>query len=102
MKMESRQKIVDCFRQWRRRLTLSARAAAADDGYTLVELLVVLTIISLLVGLAGPRVLAYLGDSKVKTTRLQIDGFNAALDLFYLDVGRYPTASEGLEVLVQA
>ncbi len=60
-----------------------------------------LTIISLLVGLVGPRVLNYLSDSKVKTARLQIEGFSSALDLFYLDAGRYPTAEEGLSVLIQ-
>ena len=83
------------------RLKRGIKAGSTDDGYTLVELLVVLTIISLLVGLVGPRVLGYLGDSKVKTARLQIEGFGAALDLFYLDSGRYPSASEGLNILVQ-
>jgi len=68
-------------------------------GYTLVEMLVVLTIISLILGLVGPRVLAYLGDSRVKTARLQIESFSSSLDLFYIDAGRYPSASEGLEAL---
>jgi len=71
------------------------------DGFTLVEMLVVLTIISLIVGLVGPRVLNYLGESKVKTARLQIENFGSALDLFYLDTGRYPSGSEGLEALTQ-
>ena len=73
--------------------------SAASAGYTLVEMLVVLTIISLILGLVGPRVLAYLGDSRVKTAKLQIESFGSALDLFYIDAGRYPTASEGLEAL---
>jgi general secretion pathway protein G len=74
---------------------------AASAGYTLIEILVVLTIISLLLGLVGPRVLSYLGESRVKTTRLQIESFGSALDLFYLDTGRYPTSSEGLDALAQ-
>ncbi|MFG1347099.1 type II secretion system major pseudopilin GspG [Xanthobacter autotrophicus DSM 431] len=73
----------------------------AQAGYTLVELLVVITIIGLIVALVGPRVLGYLGDSKVKTARIQIQGFSSALDLYYLDVGRYPMTAEGLAALVQ-
>jgi len=71
----------------------------ASAGYTLIEMLVVLTIISLILGLVGPRVLAYLGESRVKTAKLQIESFGSALDLFYVDSGRYPTTAEGLEAL---
>jgi general secretion pathway protein G len=74
---------------------------ATKAGYTLIEMLVVLTIISLILGLVGPRVLAYLGTSKVKTAKLQIENFSSSLDLFYLDTGRYPTNSEGLAALAQ-
>jgi len=74
---------------------------AASAGYTLIEILVVLTIISLVLGLVGPRVLSYLGESKVKTAKLQIESFGSALDLFYLDTGRYPTSAEGLDALAQ-
>jgi len=72
-----------------------------EHGYTLVEILVVLTIISMLMALVGPRVLNYLSDSKVKTARIQIEGFSSALDLYYLDNGRYPSASEGLAALMK-
>lgn len=71
-----------------------------DGGFTLVELLVVLVILSLIMGLVGPRVLSYLSDSRVRAASLQIDSLSAALDLFYLDTGRYPSESEGLDVLV--
>ena len=60
-----------------------------------------LTIISLILGLIGPRVLNYLGELRVKTAKLQIESFGSALDLFFLDAGRYPTTSEGLNALVQ-
>jgi general secretion pathway protein G len=74
---------------------------AADDGFTLIELLVVLTIIGLVMGLIGPRVLGYLSESRSKTAKLQIESFSSSLDLFYLDTGRYPTTSEGLEALAR-
>lgn len=77
------------------------RSRDSEAGYTLVELLVVITIIGLIVALVGPRVLNYLGESKVKTARIQIQGFASALDLYYLDTGRYPMTSEGLSALVQ-
>jgi general secretion pathway protein G len=73
----------------------------AQRGFTLVEMLVVITIIGLIMGLVGPRVLNYLGESKVKTARIQIKSFESALNLFYLDAGRYPTTSEGLAALVK-
>src|SRR2546430_16736971 len=72
-----------------------------EDGFTLVEILVVITIIGLIMGLVGPRVLNYLSESKVKAATIQIQSFMSALDLFYLDLGRYPTTSEGLAALVQ-
>ncbi len=64
-------------------------------------MLVVIAIIGMVMGLIGPRVLNYLGEAKVKTAKLQIESFSSALDLFYLDVGRYPSAGEGLTALAQ-
>ena len=72
-----------------------------DGGFTLVELLVVLVILSLIMGLVAPRVLGYLSDARVRSAKLQIDSLSAALNLFYLDAGRYPSQSEGLGVLVK-
>jgi general secretion pathway protein G len=72
-----------------------------DAGFTLVEILVVITIIGLIMAIVGPRVLNYLGESKVKAAKIQIESFSSALDLYYLDMGRYPTTSDGLTALVQ-
>jgi general secretion pathway protein G len=72
-----------------------------EAGFTLVEILVVITIIGLIMAIVGPRVLNYLGESKVKAAKIQIESFSSAIDLYYLDMGRYPTSSDGLTALVQ-
>jgi general secretion pathway protein G len=76
------------------------RRADRQRGFTLIEMLVVITIIGLIMALVGPRVLNYLSESRVKAARIQIQSFASALDLFYLDAGRYPSGSEGLDALV--
>jgi general secretion pathway protein G len=73
----------------------------SQQGFTLVEMLVVITIIGLIMGLIGPRVLNYLSESKVKAAKIQLQSFAGALDLFYLDAGRFPSTSEGLSALMQ-
>lgn len=77
------------------------QAEDGEAGFTLVELLVVLVILVLLASIIGPRVIGYLGSSRGKTAQVQIEGLVTSLELFHLDVGRYPTTSEGLEVLVK-
>src|SRR5664279_2669618 len=79
-----------------------AFARQMKAGFTLVEVLIVLAIISLIVGLIGPRVLGYLSSSRVKSAHVQIESFKSALELFHLDAGRYPTTAEGLKALVTA
>ena len=80
-----------------RRLKLRSHDQA---GYTIVEVLVVLSIIALIMGFVGPRVLSYLSDSKIKAAKIQISNLSAAIDLYYLDTGKFPTVDEGLDVLV--
>lgn len=70
-------------------------------GFTLVEMLVVLAIIGLISALVGPRVLSQLTDSRERAAQLQIEAFSSALDIFFIDVGRYPLEAEGLGALLQ-
>jgi general secretion pathway protein G len=77
------------------------RRRRSQAGFTLVEILVVITIIGLIMALVGPRVLNYLGESKVKAAKIQIESFSSALDLYFLDLGRYPSSNEGLAALTR-
>jgi general secretion pathway protein G len=80
---------------------INQKAAHGQRGFTLIELLVVLVILGLLAGLVGPQILRYLGSAKSDTAQLQIAELGAALDLFHLEVGRYPTTNEGIAALVE-
>jgi general secretion pathway protein G len=64
--------------------------------------LVVLVILGLLAAVATPQVMKYLSRAKTQSAALQIHNLGAALDLYRLDVGRYPSTEEGLNSLVQA
>lgn len=72
-----------------------------NRGFTLLELLVVLAILALIAAFAGPQVLKYLGGAKSDAARVQIDNLATTLDLYRLEVGRYPSEDEGLTALVE-
>lgn len=69
-------------------------------GFTLIEILVVLAIIGLMAGLVGPKVMKQFTAAKTKTARLQIEDLAGALDMYRLDIGRYPGSDQGLAALV--
>lgn len=71
-----------------------------DAGLTLLELLVVVTILVILTVAIGTVALNYLGGAKSDAARLQVSQIEAGLDLYKLDVGRYPDGREGLAALV--
>jgi general secretion pathway protein G len=81
----------------------TAAPLAASAGFTLLEILVVLVILGLVAAvIAGPQVFRQLGAAKSETARLQLERIAGALDLYRLEVGRYPTAQEGgLRALVE-
>jgi general secretion pathway protein G len=73
-----------------------------QQGITLIELMVVMVILGLLAALVAPRMFGKVGQAKRKATYTQIELFGTALDAFRLDVGRYPSTSEGLEALLKS
>ena len=73
-----------------------------ESGFTLVELLVVMVILVMLAGIIAPRVLGYIGSSRLKTAAVEIKNLATSLELYYLDVGGYPTTADGLETLFAA
>lgn len=81
---------------------IHANSTLSDRGFTLLELLVVILIIGLLTGIVAPRFLSQIHRSEATAARAQLDAFDKALQAYRIDVGRYPTSSEGLQALLQA
>jgi general secretion pathway protein G len=71
-----------------------------QQGFTLLELLVVLAILGLLIGLVAPAALRQLGSAKEKIAHQSIERMASVLDIYKLDVGSYPTTDQGLEALL--
>jgi general secretion pathway protein G len=69
------------------------------EGFTLIEILVVIVIITLLAGLVAPNVFRHVATAKSATARSQMEMLSAALDAYRLDNGRYPTTDQGLGAL---
>ena len=78
------------------------RQRRTQHGFTLLELLVVLVVLGLLAGIVAPRYFSQLGRSEAKVARAQIEGLAKALDLYRLEIGRYPSSEQGLQALVSA
>lgn len=86
-----------------RRRCFGRAGAAEQAGFTLLEVLVVLVILGLLAAVvAGPQIFKYLGTAKSEAAKVQVSQISQALDLYRLEVGRYPTQEENLVALVEA
>lgn len=71
-------------------------------GMTLIEILVVLVLIAVVMGVVGGNFIGKGEKAKADAARIEIGQIAQALDLYKLEVGRYPTTQEGLQALVQA
>src|SRR6266446_7292613 len=75
---------------------------AAIRGMTLIEILVVLTLIGIVMGIVGGNYLGQGEKAKAKAAKIEIEQIGQTLDLYKLEVGRYPTSQEGLQALLSA
>lgn len=71
------------------------------EGFTLLELMVVLLILAMLAAIATPEVLKHLGHAKSQTAHVQIDALSAGLDFYHVDLGHHPTQEQGLKALLE-
>ena len=72
-----------------------------QDGFTLLEILVVIAILGLLIGLVAPAALRQLGGARVSVAHQAIERIGSVLDLYKLDVGSYPGTDQGLAALTE-
>ena len=73
-----------------------------EAGFTLMELLVVLIILGLIAAFAVPQVIKFVGGAKTDSARIQIERLSSVLDLYRLQIGRYPSEDEGLNALIES
>jgi len=78
------------------------RSPGRERGFSLLELLAVLVILGILAGVFAPKFLGQAESAKRKAAKLEIDQIGQSLDLYKLEIGRYPTTQEGLAALVTA
>jgi general secretion pathway protein G len=72
-----------------------------ERGFTLIEIIVVVFILSLLAAIITPRIIGRTDDARIAEAKVQIKNFETALKLYKLDNGFYPGSEQGLEALIQ-
>ena len=80
---------------------LRRSSTGARSAFTILELLLVLVILAVLAGIVGSRFVGQSQSAKIKAATTQLLNFKTALTAFEIDLGRYPTSSEGLRALVE-
>ncbi|MBK7470953.1 MAG: type II secretion system major pseudopilin GspG [Betaproteobacteria bacterium] len=83
-------------------MTKRINAPRGSRGFSLLELLVVLLLLGAFAGIFAPKIFGQAEKAKQKAAKLEIDQIGQALDLYKLEIGRYPTSQEGLAALMTA
>jgi general secretion pathway protein G len=81
---------------------MAAKSRKSEQGFTLIELMVVIVILGILAGLIIPRIMGRPDEARSAKARMQIESMETALKLYKLDNGNYPTTEQGLQALVKA
>lgn len=79
---------------------MKVKRTKRNQGFSLIELLVVMLIMGLLIGIVGPKLIGRSDDAKVSAARIQIESLVSALKMYKLDNGSYPGTDQGLEALI--
>ena len=72
-----------------------------NEGFTLIEIMVVVMIIGMLATVVGVKVMGYIPKARRNTAKAQISQFKTALDKYYLDNSHYPTTEQGMQALIE-
>jgi len=78
------------------------RASAFERGMTLIEILVVLVLIGIVLGIVGGNFIGKGEKAKADAAKIEMGQISQTLDLYKLEVGRYPTTQEGMQALISA
>jgi general secretion pathway protein G len=80
---------------------IKANVKEAPKGFSLLEIMVTITIMTMIMGAVGVGVMGYLDKSKIKQAKIDIGTISNALDLYKTEFGRYPDSDDGLSRLVE-
>ena len=77
-----------------------AKTLQNTEGFSLIEIMIVIAIMGLLIGLIGPKIMGSFDKAKVETTRVNMKNLSSTLKQYRLDCGNYPTTDQGLMALI--
>jgi len=83
-------------------MTRTTLRRGAERGMTLIEIMVVITILGLIAAAVAVNVMGRLSEAKVQQANTDLHTLETCLDLYKIDKGRYPTTEEGLNAVVAA